>query len=225
MEEAYVFQSNYKFQSLALWVPMATIEFAILDLLGRIANQSIGQLIGEIHHPTIAFYQANSERDITGEEVLKHLQQEVSASKTRALKFKVGGRMSHPEFPAGRSEQLIPMIRKIFGDDLQIVQPDVYYFGGMIRSKRVARMAEAMGKVCTPHISGRLGYLYMMHFVSTLPNAGPFHEFKGNSKELPLECKTSNLLIADGVIRVPTGPGCGVTVDPDYLKKYKVVTS
>ena len=299
LEEAYVFQSNYKFQSLALWVPMATIEFAILDLLGRIADQSIGQLIGEIHHPSIAFYQANSERDISGEEVLKHLQQEVSASKTRALKFKVGGRMSHPEFPAGRSEKLIPMIRKIFGDDfhlfadsngsydakeairignllqeykyehyeepvpfdwyeetkqvadaltipiaggeqessmhnfrwliahdaLQIVQPDVYYFGGMIRSKRVARMAEAMGKVCTPHISGGLGYLYMMHFVSTLPNAGPFHEFKGNSKELPLECKTSSLLIADGVIQVPTGPGCGVTVDPDYLKKYKVVTS
>ena len=299
LEEAYVFQSNYKFQSLALWVPMATIEFAILDLLGRIANKSIGQLIGEIHHPTIAFYQANSERDITGEEVLKHLQQEVSASKTRALKFKVGGRMSHPEFPAGRSEQLIPMIRKIFGDDfhlfadsngsydakeairigkllqeykyehyeepvpfdwyeetkqvadaltipiaggeqessmhnfrwliahdaLQIVQPDVYYFGGMIRSKRVARMSEAMGKVCTPHISGGLGYLYMMHFVSTLPNAGPFHEFKGNSKELPLDCKTSSLLIVDGVIQVPTGPGCGVTVDPDYLKKYKVVTS
>ena len=299
LEEAYVFQSNYKVQSLALWVPMATIEFAILDLLGRIANQSIGQLIGEIHHPTIAFYQANSERDITGEEVLKHLQQEVSASKTKALKFKVGGRMSHPEFPAGRSEQLIPMIRKIFGDDfhlfadsngsydakeairigkllqeykyehyeepvpfdwyeetkqvadaltipiaggeqessmhnfrwliahdaLQIVQPDVYYFGGMIRSKRVARMSEAMGKVCTPHISGGLGYLYMMHFVSTLPNAGPFHEFKGNSKELPLDCKTSSLLIVDGVIQVPTGPGCGVTVDPDYLKKYKVVTS
>ena len=299
LEEAYVFQSNYKFQSLALWVPMATIEFAILDLLGRIADKSIGQLIGEIHHPSIAFYQANSERDISGEEVLKHLQQEVSASKTRALKFKVGGRMSHPEFPAGRSEKLIPMIRKIFGDDfhlfadsngsydakeairignllqehkyehyeepvpfdwyeetkqvadaltipiaggeqessmhnfrwliahdaLQIVQPDVYYFGGMIRSKRVARMAEAMGKVCTPHISGGLGYLYMMQFVSTLPNAGPFHEFKGNSKELPLECKTSSLLIADGVIQVPTGPGCGVTVDPDYLKKYKVVTS
>src|SRR5688572_4462966 len=27
MEEAYVHQSNYKLQSLALWVPMATIEF------------------------------------------------------------------------------------------------------------------------------------------------------------------------------------------------------
>jgi len=299
LEEVYVYQSNYKFQSLALWVPVATIEFAILDMLGRIAGKSLGQLIGDIHHTEISFYQANSERDIEGEEVLRHLQQEISASKTKALKFKVGGRMSHPEFPPGRSERLIPLIRKVFGDEmhlfadsngsydtkeairigkllqeykyehyeepvpfdwyeetravadaltipiaggeqessmhnfrwliahdaLQIVQPDVYYFGGMIRSTRVARMTASMGKVCTPHISGGLGYLYMMHFVSTLPNAGLFHEFKGNSKELPLHCATSSLLIGDGTIKVPTGPGCGVEIDPDYLKKYNVVSN
>ena len=296
LEEAYVYQSNYKFQSYALWVPVATIEFAILDLLGKIAGKSIGQLIGDIHHTEIAFYQANSERDITGEEVLKHLQQELAASKTKALKFKVGGRMSHPEFPPDRSVKLIPLVRKIFGDEmhlyadsngsydakeairigkllqeykyehyeepvpfdwyeetkqvadalaipiaggeqeasmhnfrwliandaLQIVQPDVYYFGGMIRSTRVARMAAAFGKPVTPHISDGLGYMYMMHFVSTLPNAGPFHEFKGNNK-IPIECKTSSLLIDNGVIKVPTGPGSGVEVDPDYLKRYKVI--
>jgi L-alanine-DL-glutamate epimerase-like enolase superfamily enzyme len=105
---------------------------------------------------------------------------------------------------------------------LQIVQPDLYYFGGMIRSTKVARMAAALGKSVTPHISDGLGYMYMMHFVSTLPNAGPFHEFKGNSK-IPVECKTSSLLINDGVIKVPTGPGCGVDIDPEYLKQYKVV--
>jgi hypothetical protein len=38
LEEVYVYQSNYKLQSLALWVPLATIEFAILDMLGRIAK-------------------------------------------------------------------------------------------------------------------------------------------------------------------------------------------
>src|SRR5688572_8914531 len=52
IEEAYVHQSNYKLQSLALWVPMATIEFAILDLLGRIAKQPLGLLISHtIHNP------------------------------------------------------------------------------------------------------------------------------------------------------------------------------
>ena len=47
LEEVYVYQSNYKLQSLALWVPLATIEFAILDMLGRIANKSLGQLVSE----------------------------------------------------------------------------------------------------------------------------------------------------------------------------------
>ena len=61
LEEVYVYQSNYKFQSLALWVPVATIEFAILDMLGRMAGRSLGLLLGEIHHPTVSFYQANSE--------------------------------------------------------------------------------------------------------------------------------------------------------------------
>ena len=47
--------------SRALWVPLATIEFAILDMLGRMKNRSIGQLIGEIHNPKIAVYQANGD--------------------------------------------------------------------------------------------------------------------------------------------------------------------
>ena len=42
LEEAYVYKSNYKLQSIALWVPLATIEFAILDLLGRISKKSPG---------------------------------------------------------------------------------------------------------------------------------------------------------------------------------------
>lgn len=85
-------------------------------------------------------------------------------------------------------------------------------------------MAALLGKECTPHISGYgLGYLYMMHFVSVIPNAGPFHEFKGFNEELPIECPTSDLISHDGVVKVPTGPGLGVTIDPDYLKNYQIV--
>ena len=107
---------------------------------------------------------------------------------------------------------------------LQIVQPDIFYFGGMIRSMKVARMADALGKTCVPHISGSgLGYLYMMHFVSAIPNAGPFHEFKGFNKEIPMECKTSDLKSNGGIVRVPSGPGLGVEIDPGYIAKHKLV--
>ena len=58
LEELYVYASNYKLQSLALWVPVATLEFAILDMMGRISGKSIGELIGDIHHKEIAVYQS-----------------------------------------------------------------------------------------------------------------------------------------------------------------------
>lgn len=300
IDDVYVYQSNYKMQNLALWVPLATIEFAILDMLGKIAGKSTGQLIGTIHNPEISVYQANGERGISAELTVEHLLKEVGETKAKALKFKVGGRMSNNyESPAGRSEKLIPLVRKTFGDKmviyadsngsytadeairigkimeeykidfyeepvpfdwyeetkevagaldipiaggeqepslhsfrwliandaLQIVQPDVFYFGGMIRSMKVAMMAEALGKVCTPHISGSgLGYLYMMHFVSAIPNAGPYHEFKGFNKSLPFTCETSPLASDEGVIKVPAGPGMGIDIDPDYIGKHSIIS-
>lgn len=297
LEEVYVHQSNYKLQSLALWVPLATIEFAILDMLGRIAELPLGRLFGDIHHPKVAVYRANGERDVSAEAVMENLKKQVAESEARALKIKIGGRMSHVEYPAGRSEKLIPMVRKEFGDKmvcyadsngsydvaegikfgrlleehkfafyeepvpfdwyeetkavtdavnipvaggeqeasmhafrwliandgLDIVQADLYYFGGFIRSMKVARMAAAMGKVHTPHISDGLGYLYMIHFVSAIPNAGPYHEFKGLSEDVPFECKTSSLKTEDGVVTVPTGPGLGIEFDPAFIRKHAVV--
>jgi L-alanine-DL-glutamate epimerase-like enolase superfamily enzyme len=299
LEEVYVYQSNYKLQNLALWIPLATIEFAILDLLGKIAQKSIGELIGEIYNPKVAVYQANNYRGKTAQESIELIKRDVAETQAKALKFKIGGRMSKDaDYPAGRSEELIPLVRKTFGDDmviyadsngsysveeairigrlieenrfdfyeepvpfdwyeetrqvaealnvsiaggeqepsihqfrwllannaLQIVQPDMFYFGGMIRSMKVANMAEALGTHCVPHISGSgLGYLYMMHFVSAIPNAGPYHEFKGFNTDLPFECSTSSLESEDGIVTVPTGPGLGVDIDPDYIAKHKVV--
>lgn len=299
LDDVYVYQSNYKLQGLALWIPLATIEFAILDMLGQIAGKSIGELIGSINNPEVAVYQANNYRGRTAEESVELIRENVELTQARALKFKVGGRMSNnADYPPGRTEKLIPLVRKTFGDDmtiyadsngsytvdeairigkimeeyridffeepvpfdwyeetklvadalsipvaggeqepgmhnfrwlianhaLDIVQPDMFYFGGMIRSMKVALMANALNRPCVPHISGSgLGYLYMLHFVSAIPNAGPFHEFKGFNEEIPLECPTSSLDSINGVVTVPSGPGIGVVIDPDFIHKHNVV--
>jgi L-alanine-DL-glutamate epimerase-like enolase superfamily enzyme len=296
-----VHENNYKAQGLAIWVPIATIEFAILDTFGKMANRSIGLLISDkIYNPAISVYQANGERDISAEETIEHLKRDVALSHAKAIKFKLGGRMSHPETPVGRSQKLIPLVRETFGPDmiisadangsytaaeaipigklmqeykyafyeepvpfdwyeetkqvsdaleipiaggeqepsthnfrwlianggLSIVQQDMFYFGGMVRCMQVARMANALGKQCIPHISSTgLGYVYMMHFVSAIPNSGPYHEFKEFNNVLPYHCATSTLRSdANGVIKVPTGPGFGVDIDPDFLAKCTVVT-
>ena len=86
----------------------------------RCRQIAIGQLIGEIHNTHISVYQANGERDISAEETIEHIKRDVAISKAKAIKFKLGGRMSHPEYPPGRSEKLIPLVRKTFGDEMVI---------------------------------------------------------------------------------------------------------
>ena len=69
-----------------------------------------------------------------------------------------------------------------------------------------------------------VGYLDVAHFVSCIPNPGPYHEFKGNSR-LPIECETSSLKCENGIVRIPSGPGYGVTIDPAFVRKAEKVTT
>jgi L-alanine-DL-glutamate epimerase-like enolase superfamily enzyme len=303
VEKVYIYNLNFRLSGLALGAPLAAIEFAILDMMGHISGKSIGQLIGDIHHPEVEVYQATEYREKSVEESMELIKRDVAEYNAQALKIKVGGLMfmtknMHAVGPAGRTEKIIPLVRKTFGnkmvlyadangfysveeairvgrileeyrfqffeepvpfdwyeetkmvtdaltipiaggeqeyslhgfrwlianDGLEIVQPDTNYFGGMIRSMKVALMAKALGKKCTPHMSGGdLGFLYMMHFVSALPNALPHHEFKGFKTAVSFECKTSPLKSENGMVKVPTGPGLGVDLDPDFVRKHRVV--
>lgn len=106
---------------------------------------------------------------------------------------------------------------------VDIVQPDLHYFGGFIRCTKVARMAAVVGMPCTVHMSGAgLGYLYVLHFASYVRNSGDHQEFKGTSR-IPLECDTSDLRCRNGIMRVPTGPGLGITIDPSFIRRSKPV--
>src|SRR5262249_62221639 len=305
LEKVFIYGFNFRYNGISIGTPLATIEFAILDLLGRIANKPIGQLIGDIHQPDVTVYQATEYREKSVEQSLELIKHDVAEYNAHALKIKIGGLMFmtadiHALRPPGRTDRIIPLIRETFGDQMalyadangfysveeairvgklleqyrygffeepvmfdwheetkqvaeglkmpialgeqeyslhgfrwliandavQIVQPDNYYFGGMIRSMKVARMAAAFGKKCTPHMSGGgLGFLYMMHFVSALPNAMPHHEFKGLKTNVQFECKTSPLKVVDGKMKVPTGPGLGVEIDPGYVEKHQPISS
>ena len=128
------------------------------------------------------------------------------------------------DMPIAGGEQEFSLRRfrwTILNRGLDVVQPDLHYFGGYIRSTRVALMAHAAGLPCTPHMSGwGMGYLNALHFMSYIPNAGAHMEFKGYSN-VPFNCATSSLKCEGGVIQVPSGPGFGVDIDPDYIKKAK----
>lgn len=303
LDKVYVYGFNFRYNGITLGLPLATIEFAILEMLGRMVQKPVGELIGEIHNREVGVYTATEWREKPVEESLRLIQGAVAEYDVHALKIKIGGLMfmttdMYAAGPPGRTEKIIPLVRKTFGDKmtiyadangfytvpeairvgklleeykfayfeepvmfdyiedikavadaltlpiangeqdnsfhgfrwliandgLEIVQPDNYYFGGLIRSMKVARMAAAFGKSIVPHMSGGgLGFLYDIQFVSAVPNAGAHHEFKSLKTLVQYECKTSPLKVVDGKIKVPTGPGFGADLDPEWVKKHQIV--
>jgi L-alanine-DL-glutamate epimerase-like enolase superfamily enzyme len=294
LDEIYIANSNYKWQGLPFWVPLASLEFAILDLLGQVSRKSLGELFGPVVRRDVAVYRASGNRGNTPEAEIAYLQQLVAETGASAIKFRLGARMRYDDASTRRDLTMIPLTRKTFGDRMTIyadangsydipmalrigrimdehrlafmeepvpfdyydetkqiadelrlpvaggeqdsslrrfrwmiehravdvVQPDLFYFGGFIRSIRVARMAAAAGMPCTPHMSdGGLGFLYVAHFASVISNAGPFQEYKGRDDSLPVASESSTLRCVNGMLRVPSGPGLGVTIDPAFIDK------
>ena len=301
LEKVFIYNFNFRFNGLAIGLPLATIEFAILDMLGKIAGKPVAELIGEIRNPDIGLYVATEFRELPLEDHFARIKAEVAKYDSRALKIKIGylfsgSRNIHDGGLPGKSEKLIPMVREHFGDDfalyadsngyydadgaikigryleeykygyfeepvlywhfeetkkvadalsipiahgeqdqslynfrwllandgIGIVEPDTYYFGGFIRSMKVALMAQAVGKPCVTHMSGGgLGFVYNAIFVSALPNPVEHHEFKGYETHVPYECPTSPLKIVDGKMKAPSGPGLGINIDSEYVARHK----
>lgn len=113
--------------------------------------------------------------------------------------------------------------RMIESHVVDVVQPDVMYMGGIVRTLAVARMAAAAGLPCTPH-SANLGLVTIatMHVLGAIPNAGKYLEFSiEGSDYYPWQ---QNLFlgdpfeIRDGMVQIPTGPGWGVDINPRWLQ-------
>jgi L-alanine-DL-glutamate epimerase-like enolase superfamily enzyme len=288
----YRWNSNYKMYGLAFWCPQAWVEFAILDMLGRIANQPMGALLGNIVRQEVPYYVASGRRDTTPEQEIDYLKKLLAESGATALKFRVGGRMSDNEDAMpGRTEKLIPLVRKSFGDAMDIhadanssydpaeairvghlledikvvhyeepcefdhfdemkivadaltvpvacgeqefsqwrfrwmianqgadiVQPDLYYYGGMIRSIKVARMAAVANLPIALHLSGGFGFIYMLQFASCVPNLAKYQEYKLGAEKYGSWFDPA-IKVKDGKMTVPTGPGVGIKDIAGLLK-------
>lgn len=109
---------------------------------------------------------------------------------------------------------------------LDIVQPDLNYNGGFIRTARVARMAAKAGIPITPHNTQTgAASCNILQFASAIPNIGPYMEFPFRGKYADETWHEPQFQIHEGRIRVPEGPGLGVKIDQDYLKKAEVIAT
>jgi L-alanine-DL-glutamate epimerase-like enolase superfamily enzyme len=147
VEKALVYAFNYRFGGLAIGIPLATIEFAILDMMGRIAGVPVGRLLGKIHNTHVPVYQATEWREKPVEESVALIQAAVAASKAKAVKIKVGALMFMTKDldargPAGRTEAIIRRIREVFGNDMALYADANGYYQDVREAIRVGRLLE-----------------------------------------------------------------------------------
>ncbi|MCC5805794.1 MAG: mandelate racemase/muconate lactonizing enzyme family protein [Opitutales bacterium] len=288
------FGSNYKWQGLAFWASVASLEMAVLDLLGKAVGKPVTDLLGEgTLRREIGVYQASFRRGNAPEAEIEVFHRYIAEFGAKAIKYRLGARMRQTPESDARDKALIPLMRESFPDltlyadangsydhvsslrfgkmlaetghaffeepvpfdhydetravrealegiitiaggeqeislrhflwqiehrIVDLPQPDIFYFGGLTRSIKVARAAHAVGMTCTPHISGYgLGFLYAAVFAACTTDPGPYQEYKGFDRDLPATAPTGRLVAQEGTIIVPTAPGFGVELDPAWV--------
>jgi L-alanine-DL-glutamate epimerase-like enolase superfamily enzyme len=119
--EVYRHNSNYKLQGIALWAGVAAMEMALLELMGLTAKRSVAAFFGGAMRRDIPVYYASGRRGNRPEDEVAYLKKLVAGSGVKALKFRLGGRMSrNADSLPGRTEALIPLVRKAFGDGMTL---------------------------------------------------------------------------------------------------------
>jgi L-alanine-DL-glutamate epimerase-like enolase superfamily enzyme len=117
VDEIYI--ANYKMAGQPFWLPVAGVELALWDLLGRTAKKPVHELMGGAVRKEIPVYLSGSGRDNTAEEEVDIYVQGVEETGADAVKFKIGGRMSRnlDAYP-GRTATLLPLARRMLGGDI-----------------------------------------------------------------------------------------------------------
>jgi L-alanine-DL-glutamate epimerase-like enolase superfamily enzyme len=110
-------------------------------------------------------------------------------------------------------------------DAFDVYQPDVVLAAGMLRTRTIAELVLARNRWFTPHTwTNGIGLLANLHVAAGV-GGGPFLEFPYDPPGWTPERRDAFLTEPirpgpDGVLRVPTRPGIGATLDEAAIARY-----
>jgi L-alanine-DL-glutamate epimerase-like enolase superfamily enzyme len=111
VDEVYI--ANYKLSGQAFWCPVAYVEQCCFDLLGKTVKKPAAELMGGILRKEIPVYLSGSGRETTAEEEVDVYVQGVERTGAKAVKFKIGGRMSdNRDAMPGRTDKILELAAK-----------------------------------------------------------------------------------------------------------------
>ena len=121
---------------------------------------------------------------------------------------------AHTTIPIASGERLVTkyeFAQLLIKQAAQIIQLDVGQCGGILESKKIAGMAEAHYALIAPHMYvGPIAAAAAIQLDTCSPN---FMIQEWNVNDLHSEIFTEPILLENGYITPPTGPGLGVELD------------
>lgn len=105
-------------------------------------------------------------------------------------------------------------------DAVDIVQPDICCAGGILECKKIAALAEAFYCTVAPHNPmGPLATVINVHLAACIPNF-LILEYIPDDRPIRGELLKQPLVVQDGYLPLPTGPGWGVELNEEAFERY-----
>jgi L-alanine-DL-glutamate epimerase-like enolase superfamily enzyme len=110
VDEVYATNSNYKLAGQEFWCPVAYIEQSLFDLMGKTLKKPASELMGGAIRKEIPVYLSGSARELPADDEVGIYIRGVEYTGAKAVKFKIGGRMSdnHDATP-GRTDRILEL--------------------------------------------------------------------------------------------------------------------
>lgn len=114
-------RQQYKFTGSFIHRAVAGVETALWDILGKVTGKPVAKLLGGQARTLIPVYGSSMVRSTTPEEEVQRLLGAVETYGYRGVKLRVAEVMGRDGDAApGRSEALIPLARRVLGDEVEI---------------------------------------------------------------------------------------------------------
>jgi len=119
--------------------------------------------------------------------------------------------------------------RLIDGRLVSVVQPDLTLCGGFDVARTIGVLCAAEHLRISPHVWGAgVGLAAALHFLAALPSYPhadhvpfpPLLEYDVGPNPLQSEIFDAPLVLADGHLQIPTGPGLGISLDMAAVRRF-----
>ncbi len=204
------------------------VDIALWDLLGKARNAPVYELLGGATRPRLPVY-ASLMRYDSPKAVAAACQGFVKQGFTRFEEpvwppedypgLAEVTRETDTPIALGENESTLYGFREIIerraGD---ILQPSVTKVGGLTEFRKIAALAQAANRPIAPHsFYFGPGLAATLHMAATWGGATPV-EFPTGEHETPF--LTRPIQARDGHVDVPTGPGLGVEINEEAIRRH-----